>query len=243
MPLRKAENDLKGYVPAPGWDARYDWAGWLATDALPQARDPERGWIATANQRVVPDDYPHFLTSEWEPPYRQQRIEQLLGAKPKHSIDDLAAIQADVKSLAALEMLPWLQRAKSDHPLAAAAHKALEGFDGTMAADRAAPLILWAWQRQLTQRVFADEMGAALFERAIGGRTFRSGCSKCCAPTTPGGATTRPPQVSRRPARSRAMPRSALRSTRSVRCRATTCPSGNGAARIRRARNTGRSHA
>jgi penicillin G amidase len=175
VPLRKAEHDLKGYVPAPGWDARYDWMGWLGADALPMLRDPERGWIATANQRVVPEDYPHFLTSEWEPPFRQQRIEQLLNAKPKHSIDDLAAIQADVKSLAALEMLPWLQRAKSDHPLAAAAHKALEGFDGTMAAERAAPMILWAWQRQLTQRVFADEMGAALFERAIGGRTFRTG--------------------------------------------------------------------
>ena len=102
------------------------------------ARDPARGWIATANQRVVEADYPHFLTSEWVPPYRQQRIEQLLSAKPKHSIDDLAAMQADVKSLAALEMLPWLQKAKSDHPLAAEARKALEGFDGTMAPDRAA---------------------------------------------------------------------------------------------------------
>jgi penicillin amidase len=172
VPLRKPTNDLLGLVPAPGWDARYDWAGWLQVDALPQERDPERGWIATANQRVVQADYPHYLTSEWEPPYRQQRIEQLLGAKPKHSIDDLAAMQADVKSLAALEMLPWLQRAQSDHALAAAAKQALEGFDGTMAADKAAPLILWAWQRQLVQRMFADELGP-VFERAIATRTFR----------------------------------------------------------------------
>jgi penicillin amidase len=82
-------------------------------------------------------------------------------------------MQADVKSLAALEMLPWLRRARSDHPLAADAHRALESFDGTMAAERAAPLILWAWQRQLTQRVFADELGTLLYERAIGSRTFR----------------------------------------------------------------------
>ncbi len=174
IPLRKAENDLGGYVPAPGWDARYDWAGWLGADALPSARDPARGWIATANQRVVEPDYPHFLTSEWEPPYRQRRIEELLSSKPKHSIDDLAAMQADVKSLAALEMLPWLRRAESDHPLAADAHKALEGFDGTMAAESAPPLILWAWQRHLTQRLFADELGSVLYERAIGNRTFRA---------------------------------------------------------------------
>jgi penicillin amidase len=172
VPLRKAENDLKGLVPAPGWDARYDWAGWLPTDALPTERDPARGWIATANQRVVPADYPHYLTSEWAPPYRQQRIEQLLNAKPKHSLDDLAAIQADTQSLFAPKMLPWLQRAKSDHPLAAAAQQALAGFDGKIAADKAAPLILWTWQRQLAQRVFADELGPVLFERVFGSRTL-----------------------------------------------------------------------
>jgi penicillin amidase len=171
VPLRKPGNDLKGLVPALGWDARYDWDGWLATEALPQSRDPEQGWIATANQRIVPADYPHYLTSEWALPYRQRRIEQLLGAKPKLSIDDLAAMQADVKSLAAVEVLPWLQRANSDHPLAAAAKQALEGFDGTMAADRAAPLILWAWKRHLVQQLFADETGP-VYERALGSRTF-----------------------------------------------------------------------
>ena len=172
VPLRKASNDLKGLVPAPGWDTRYDWNGWLASDALPQERDPARGWIATANQRVVAADYPHFITSEWALPFRQQRIEQLLESRPKHSIDDLRAMHGDVLSLAAAPVLPWLQRASADHPLAAAAKKALDGFDGTMAADRAAPLILWSWQRHLTQLVFADELGAA-YERMITSRTLR----------------------------------------------------------------------
>jgi len=172
VPLRKRDNDLMGLVPAPGWDARYDWAGWLPTDALPQDRDPARGWIATANQRVVAADYPHYLTSEWALPYRQQRIEQMLDARPRHSIDDLRAMQSDVKSLAAAKLLPWLQRAQADHPLAAAAKQAIEGFDGTMAADRAAPLILWSWQRHLTHLVFADELGP-VYERLIAGRTLR----------------------------------------------------------------------
>jgi len=172
VPVRKAENDLKGLVPAPGWDARYDWDGWLPADALPQDRDPERGWIATANQRVVPADYPHYITSEWAVPYRQQRIEQLLEARSKHGLDDLRAMQADVKSLAVPKILPWLLRANSSHAQAAAAKAELQGFDGTMAADRAAPLIFWAWARHLTQLVFADELGAA-YERAIGSRTFR----------------------------------------------------------------------
>ncbi len=82
VPLRKPENDLKGQVPSPGWDAKYDWAGFLEPQLTPREIDPPRGWIATANQRIHAPDYPHYLTNEWAVPYRMQRIEQLLAAKP-----------------------------------------------------------------------------------------------------------------------------------------------------------------
>jgi penicillin amidase len=173
VPVRGPEHDLKGLVPAPGWEARYDWVGSVPAGETPREIDPPRGWIATANQRIVGPGYPHFLTSEWAVPYRQQRIEQLLAATPKHSIDSLRAIQRDELSLAALKLLPVLQRAASPHPLAAAAQRELASFDGTMAAERAAPLILSAWVRQLTQAVFSDELGAALYERQLGSRSFR----------------------------------------------------------------------
>lgn len=172
VPLRKPENTLKGQVPAPGWDARYDWAGFLPAGDTPREIDPPRGWIATANQRIYGSDYPHYLGSEWAAPYRQQRIEQLLEASPKHDLASLRRIQGDELSLAALKLLPVLQKAQSSHPLAAEAQQALAGFDGRMAADKPAPLILWAWTRHLTRRLFADELGP-VFERSFGGRSYR----------------------------------------------------------------------
>jgi penicillin amidase len=171
VPLRKPENDLKGLVPSPGWDARYDWAGMLDATQTPRELDPPRGWIATANQRIHPLDYPHYLTSEWALPYRMQRIEQMLAARPRHDMESLRAMQADVLSLATRRLLPFLQKAKSSHPLAAAAHEQLAGFDGTMASDKAAPLIFWAWSRHLAEGLFADELGPAIWERS--GRQFR----------------------------------------------------------------------
>jgi len=171
VPLRRPDNDLKGQAPAPGWDARYDWAGWLDPTLTPREIDPPRGWIATANQRIHPADYPHYLTNEWAPPYRHQRIEQLLAATPRHDMASMQRIQSDVVSLATLRLLPFLQKARSQHPLAAAAQRELAAFDGTMAPDKAAPLIFWAWARQLGQGLFADEMGPVLWERA--GRSFR----------------------------------------------------------------------
>jgi penicillin amidase len=173
VPLRRPDNDLHGLVPAPGWDARYDWAGWLPLDATPREFDPPRGFIATANQRIQAPGDTTFLTSEWTAPYRQQRIEALLQATPKHDVASFRAMQADVKSLAAGPLLPWLLKAHSGHPLAAAALRELQGFDGTMAADRAAPLIFQAWARAFTEGVFADELGPALYARVLGGRSLR----------------------------------------------------------------------
>ena len=174
VPLRQRDNDLMGLVPAPGWEARYDWDGVIPAAQTPRETQPARGWIATANQRIHGSDYPYYLTSEWAVPYRQQRIEQLLRAREKHSIDDMAAMQADVLSLATQRVLPWLQRARSEHALAAAAQRVLKDFNGEMKADAAAPLIFWAWSRQLVRAVFIDELGGpVVYERVLGARSFR----------------------------------------------------------------------
>ncbi len=83
VPLRKPENDLKGQVPSPGWDASYDWAGFLEPQLTPREIDPARGWIATANQRIHAPDYPHYLTSEWALPYRHAAHRAAAGARSR----------------------------------------------------------------------------------------------------------------------------------------------------------------
>lgn len=173
LPLRSPDHDLRGVAPAPGWDPRYDWVGWVPKTETPREIDPARGWIATANQRIHGPEYKHFVTADWTLPYRQQRIEQVLQSREKHSMDDLAQLQSDVKSLAALKLLPWLLKAQSSHPQAAAAMKELSGFDGTMDAQRAAPLIFWAWQRSLARALVNDKIGQELFEKSFSGRTFQ----------------------------------------------------------------------
>jgi len=173
LPIRRADNDLKGHVPAPGWDARYDWAGWVPSRETPRETDPARGWIATANQRITAPAYPHYVTSDWALPYRQQRIEQLINAKTRHSLQDLAQMQADVQSLAVPGLLPALLKADAKHPLAAPALALLQGWDGQMQADSPKPLIFWAWQRQIALAVFKDDTGEVLWKRSLATRNFQ----------------------------------------------------------------------
>jgi len=178
LPLRKPENDILGVAPSPGWDARYDWAGWLAYAQTPQADAAAiaaKGFLATANQRITPPDYPIFMGQDWTVPYRHDRIEQMLAASPKHDMASMQKVQADQLSMATLKLLPFLTTAlaSSSHTQAAASRTAMQGFDGVMRAESAAPLIFAAWADELTRGVIGGKLGQAAFKTMYGKRNFR----------------------------------------------------------------------
>ena len=162
VPIRKPENDLKGLFPALGWEAKYDWAGFIPFDALPRQYNPAAGFRATANEKIVGPDYPHHITYEWAPPYRADRIAELLAAKPKHSLDSFAAIQADVVSLSIRQALPHLLAAPTAGAKEKSARDLLAKWDATMSAERPEPLIATAWMRELARLIYADEIGVEL---------------------------------------------------------------------------------
>jgi penicillin amidase len=161
VPVRKPENDLKGMAPAPGWLARYDWDGYIPFEELPRAFNPPAGVLVTANHRITPEGYGHFITSEWQPPYRADRIRALLDATAKHTVQSFARIQADVVSLAMKELLPSLLATRPRSEDARRALALLAKWDGAMESDRPEPLIAWAWWRELARAIYADELGDA----------------------------------------------------------------------------------
>ncbi|ACY32494.1 peptidase S45, penicillin amidase [Comamonas thiooxydans] len=175
VPVRAPGNDLRGVAPAPGWDARYDWQGWLSYDQTPQDDGAGRGFVATANQRVTEAGYAHFLTQDWSLPYRHQRIEQLLAASSEHDVASMAAIQNDVQSLATRTLLPVLRKAQSSHALAAQVQQLLAGFDGLMERDRPEPLIFSVWVDELTRGLVIQRIGEQRFAMSYGKRDFRAG--------------------------------------------------------------------
>jgi penicillin G amidase len=174
VPLRKRGNDLRGLAPAPGWDERYDWAGYLPFEELPRAFNPPGGTVVLANHKIVPPRYRHHITYEWQPPYRARRIEQMLGEAARHDLSSFKRIQSDVVSLAVRDLLPHFSRVTNP----------LEGWDGTMATDRREPLVMAAWWRELARAVYADELGDAFrpnwAARAVFLRNVLAGQSHWC---------------------------------------------------------------
>lgn len=162
VPIRKPDNDFKGLAPAPGWDARYDWDGFIPFEQLPRQFNPASQRVITANQKIVGGDYPYFLTSEWALPFRANRITTLMDARQKHSMGSFSDIQKDTISLAAQELLPMLRKTAPLSGRAKSALDALSKWNGEMDANRVEPLIFNAWLREASRQIFSDELGANL---------------------------------------------------------------------------------
>ena len=170
VPIRSDKNDSFGLVPAPGWDGRYDWQGFIPPDELVAIDDPPSGRVATANNDTQPEGYRYTLTREWEAPYRYERIDALLAATAKHSSGSFRAIQTDIVDTYALDLKRRLIAAGPFEGPDAPAAELLAKWNGTMAAARPEPLIFAAWARALARRIYADELGSR-FDNFWGYRT------------------------------------------------------------------------
>ncbi|MFD0776086.1 penicillin acylase family protein, partial [Streptomonospora algeriensis] len=157
IPVRGAGD---GRWPAPGWDSDYDWQGWIDFDELPVVRNPDRGYIVTANQAAIGSGYEHLLTRDWAYGYRSERIAALLsGAVEQGGLTaaDMAEIQTDNENSGARAVVPHLLRIRTEGT-AARAQELLAGWDFQQDADSAAAAFYNATWKHLLELAF-DELG------------------------------------------------------------------------------------
>lgn len=131
IPVRRSaiQGSPPGYWPAPGWDSRYDWTGYVPFKDMPTSYDPPEDYIVAANQAVTASDSP-FLTTEWDYGFRSQRIRDLLAATPKVTPARMSQIQGDTQNTFAPDLVKYLLPLKVD-PFTADAQRLLKGWNYT----------------------------------------------------------------------------------------------------------------
>ena len=166
VPYRKV---AEGWLPHPGWTVEYDWDGFVPPADLPRVLDPASGRIVNANNRVVPNAAPVFISRDWDWPDRAARIVELLDQRAKHDIANMESVLADPVSRFARRMMPLFSRVRPVDEASRTALMLLAKWDGAMRRDRPEPLIFTAWMRELTisllSRRLGDSAGDVLRER------------------------------------------------------------------------------
>ncbi|MCX7984198.1 MAG: penicillin acylase family protein [Bacteroidetes bacterium] len=155
-------------LPSNGWEAQNQWKGIVSFEHNPRLFNPRDGLIITANNKIVGDEYPYYLSSHWEPPWRSKRIWKCISLEEKISPETVERIQNDVYSLQAEEYVPII----------------LQAFDTVTVHNRSLKLVLeyfrsWNYETRkedvattlfevthyfLLRNTFADEMGEELFQ-------------------------------------------------------------------------------
>ena len=160
VPLRKSGDATK---PVPGNVDTYDWTGYLPFDKMPSVFDPPSGIIGTANGRVTPDGFPYLISAEWMPPYRTERIYQVLQSDKKFSAADMLTLQTDIYSdidrFFAQRFVSAVDRTSSASPRARQAAGLMRNWDGRVTTDSVAPSIAVAARRQLQRLLLEPVLG------------------------------------------------------------------------------------
>jgi penicillin amidase len=140
IPIRKRPE--RGY--RRGWDPEDSWQGLIPFNSMPALRNPERGWVATANNLPAPADFPYPLANMSPTGQRARRIRQLVESRVTLTRADIEGMQYDTLSLRAVEGVPPLVRVLET---------------GNQRMHMAATIL-----REWDCRMDANSTGAAIFE-------------------------------------------------------------------------------
>lgn len=146
-------SDWHGLLPVAG-DGRFEWQYYLPIKELPHRMNPSQGFIATANQYNLPEDYPHPIGFLWTDPYRYNRILEVLSSARKFTPTDMMELQHDVLSLPARTLIPLLKGLASNAEKAEKARRLLISWDCVMKPESVEAALYQSWRRRLEQNVW-----------------------------------------------------------------------------------------
>jgi penicillin amidase len=168
LPIRSSQAHRQ--FPAAGWTGENEWTERVPFEQLPQAINPDEGFIATANQKVIPGDEP-YIGHQFAVPSRIERIRERLRANDRLSPDAIAAIQADRVSVVARR---WAALCGRIEPLAGEAERArlmLAGWDANLLPESGAALLWACVRRELARELFEPIVGAEAWSWLVSGES------------------------------------------------------------------------
>lgn len=156
IPIR-AKGD--GRLPVPGWSGEYEWTGCIPFDELPHAANPQKGYVATANNKVVEDDFPYYLGLDVGMGNRCQRIIEMIEKAEKLSIEDIGRMQVDQVSITARTIGAVLGKLTTENEVLKPVVSRLAHWDGALLATSPEAAIYQVFIHRLIDRLLKPSLG------------------------------------------------------------------------------------
>jgi len=158
VPVRKGY----GSTIRQGDTSEFDWKGYVPFDQLPSSYNPENGYVSSANNKTVSNEYPYYISFRFYVPYRISRIRKMLEEKEILGIDDFKRMITDQNSDYARLLTPFILKLKERqaemNPTESAAFSSLEEWDFNMDKDKTAPAVFEFLAINLAKNLLGDEL-------------------------------------------------------------------------------------
>lgn len=158
LPLKRSG---QGRFVQDGSDPENAWYGFIPRDQIPQVRNPERGFVSSANQHSTGPEYPYYYTGKFDH-YRGRYINRRLEEMDSITVEDMMALQLDNYSILAEEGAPLLLALLDSTASSLRSHPnvmALRRWDFRFEKDAAAPVLFDRWLDETHKAAF-DELSA-----------------------------------------------------------------------------------
>ena len=164
IPIRSRANAL---LPVPGWTGEHEWQGSIPFEEMPRSMNPEPGYFATCNNRTVDEDYPYYISLDYAPGFRVERVTRsLLSIKDDTGKDataaDMARVHSDKLSIPARRYIEFLRRVEPLDAGSTQARERLLRWSCQMDADQVEPTIYSSWRDALLLEILKHNMGEEL---------------------------------------------------------------------------------
>lgn len=163
VPIRNVGD---GRVPVPGWKSQYNWTGYVPINDLPKKYNPISGYIVNANNKVHDSDYKYHISNSWSPPYRVQRIsdliEEMFNKGKKIQASDFVTIQGDMKSLQYDQIKNIFFQLKPRTAEEKSALDIIKSWNGIVSPDSEAAALYEAWLRNYNIKILKDNLRGEL---------------------------------------------------------------------------------
>jgi penicillin amidase len=149
LPLRFKD---QGRFVMPAKLAAYHSPSYIPASHQPRVVNPLQAYVSSANQRTTDRTYPYYYFQFFEEPYRNRRINQLLGPSQKVDAKAMMRLQNDNYNLAAQENLAFLLQCVDTAQLEndqVQAYGTLLSWNFENDTVQVAPSIFEAWQKKL----------------------------------------------------------------------------------------------
>lgn len=168
IPIRKGTSNENAYMlPA---EESIEWIGFVPFEELPSVYNPGNNFIVTANNKPL-HNYKYYISNLYEPPYRAERLEEILASRNNFTALEFQLIQSDLKAVQAKEFLSYLFAACTDNSRLTNKEieclNLLKNWDYEFKTYSVQATIFAEFEASLYKNLFESKLGKELYENYI----------------------------------------------------------------------------